>query len=887
MDNAKRKPSGGYARLVRLFAVGLIVVVFAGLTVAYSLATLDLYASVRQEQAAQILSRILGRPVEVRGPVTLVPGLRLGVKIEDSYIERSSGGGEGKARVFDTVEFNAPYSLLRGQVSGIRNFHMSGAEIEYRPGGQSQKSSAFELPSTLINSPVLDNMELTDVVFRFIDEADGWDETFAINTLKLTTGTGSKSTGIEFDATLNGTRLTAAGKVPSSTVAQEEKSGPFNLTTTFPGLETSLNGTVDTSQKIAQIEGDLSANSQSITELLASLGLESSVEGTATSTWSYAGPVDSLDVTALKLDYEGENDDRVTVTGALSDLFQQTLIDVNFKTVLAPLKQEPAGSFAVNVKEIQGHVSGPLSALSVDQTSITTNAVLLEFDEIGPITVGRVIKSADDKVGLKEVTILDGPDDAPYLTMTGEVEDILAFSGASFTGSYRFPTAILLNRPATDAPELGYVKGKVSLNEATGSFGLEELSGEIEETELLDLNFDLAIPEFRVVEELDFATSLTIPKPAKVLAALGVKTEKAFPAISFSGSSGLAPEGAKLKGKLSAGATDITTDLKLESDDDGSGWMVAGTISSDEMDFTDLSDLVEFAKLGATGLENDNDIELTKEFEAALRADIALNVKKIVSGNKHAGNLTGALKYDDDKVRLAGFKLDFIGGTVKGDFGINLGSENRPATANGRMEKFPLKSLMSEFGLTAPISSTVYASFDVTGSAVSETAFLRSLSGNVTASLWGGTLPNRLIDLTGLNVVTWLVTSNKEHTSKLVCAVLPLHFKNGVATSRQMIVETENVQIVGAGSVNLRSGALDLSFAPRAKRKQLVEIVSPFEIHGTLGKPDVTVKDAGPGRAIGEVVSLPLNLVSHLFRGSGPIDEKARPCTLPKNSGPK
>jgi hypothetical protein len=138
-----------------------------------------------------------------------------------------------------------------------------------------------------------------------------------------------------------------------------------------------------------------------------------------------------------------------------------------------------------------------------------------------------------------------------------------------------------------------------------------------------------------------------------------------------------------------------------------------------------------------------------------------------------------------------------------------------------------------------------------------------------------------------MNAFTWLVTGNQEKGTKLVCAVLPLHFKNGAASTRSLIVETNNVQIVGAGSINFKSGALNLSFMPRAKRKQLVEIVSPFELKGTIAKPDLIVKDAGPGRAVGEVVSLPLNLIGHIFRGSGEVDEKARPCVLPKNTKPK
>ncbi|WP_421981449.1 AsmA-like C-terminal region-containing protein [Roseibium sp.] len=882
--------TGGLMRLLRISAVALVTILVAGLAGAYAVATLDLYSSVRQDQAAQVLTRIFDRPVEVRGQVVLTPGRRLGVKIEDTYIERSSGSARGEGRVFDTVEFDAPYGLFRGDVSGIRNFRMSGADIEYRadPSGERRQTWSFELLSILLNNPVFDNLELTDVEFHFIDEADGWNEVFRIETFKLETTETSPSTEVSIEAAVNGTPLSVSGVVPSSVWVRDNNSrGPFDLTLAFPGLESRLSGTVDTSAKVARIDGDLSAKSGSVTKLLASLGLESAVEGKATLAWQSSGPIDGFDIAGLTFEFDGDDGDVIHVEGSVSDVFQGSVFDLDFTSTLAQPEAASSSSLSINLKEISGRVSGPVEALSIDRTIVTTNAVLLEFDEIGPISVGRIIKGDGNRIGLSDITILDGPEGAPYLVMKGDVEDILALKGVTLSGTFELPTAILLNRPATDAPGLGTVKGTVVVGETSGALGLEELRGKTAGTDLLNLGFALAIREFRVLNELEFSTELTLPKPEAALAELGIQTDRTFPEIRFSGSSGLSSDGANFTGDLVSGATQVNADLQIGPAETDGKWMLTGAISSKEMDFTDLAALSDFAQLSVAGEENGPDIELTKEFEAALSARVELDVKKIVSGKKHAGNLTGTLEYDADHLKLAGLKLDYIGGTVSGDFGVDLGQESHPAHAHGRMEKFPLRSLMHEIGLTAPISSTVYASFDVTGNARSEVGFLKTLSGNVSASLWGGTLPNRLLDLTGLNVFTWLVTSNKDHTSKLVCAVLPLHFRNGVATSKRLIVETENVQLVGAGTVNLRSGALDLSFAPRAKRKQLVEIVSPFEIHGTLGKPDVTVKDAGPGRAIGEVVSLPLNLVSHIFRGSGPIDEKARPCTLPKNTGPK
>ncbi|WP_422376613.1 AsmA-like C-terminal region-containing protein [Roseibium sp.] len=886
-----RSPAQKPRRIWNRLRIALLVCAVAGLTggsFLYAVLYSGAFLSLRQSLAAQAVGTVLSRQVEVRGPVEITLGHQIKVQIEDAYVERSSGSEGGKARVFEKVRFDAGYRLLTGNFSSISNYEMSGADLVIRAGAMRADSagtpSYARLPSQIINSAVLDNFDLSDVTVSLVDDEDGWNETLVINTLRSVGDPESKQVDLVLDASYNGTPFQVSGSFPSSKIAQEAYRGPFDLTLTIPGLESRISGAVDTSSEIAGLDGELASSSASIKTLLASLGLESDLAGHGTLTADFAGPLDQLSLSGIEMDFENEIRDRVKITGAVSRSLTTPEVDLHFNSALSPPVVTSDNRFAVNIEALEGSVSGPLNALTVDDVLIRTDAVLLDFDEIGPISVGRVVKHPDNTVGLEDLVIRDGPLDAPYMTLRGQMSDLIAFSGLDLKGSYRFPTALLLGRPAASVPELGFVAGNVALNNASGTFGLEELTGAVEASDLLTLGFQLAIPEFRVIDELRFSTDLTMPNPADVLEALGAP-HGSFPTMAFLGSVAVTAEGARLDGALTSGATEIEAALTLSAPPGTRSLALGGGISSAKMDLTDVAKVVEFTRevLGP----DDTTLELRDELQSVLTADLEVAVKEIVAGRKKAGNLTGHVTYEQDNLKVNKLRMTFLGGTVRGDFGVDLGSSPEIATAHGRMEKFPLKSLMAELGLSSPISSTVYASFDVTGTASSETAFLKSLSGNLTASLWGGTLPNRMLDLAGLSVFTWLVTGNADGTTKLVCAVLPLHFRNGSASGKSLIVETPNVQVVGAGSVNFRSGALNLSFVPRAKRKQLVEIVSPFDLGGTLKAPKLTVHDAGPGRAVGEVLATPLNLIGHIFTGSRAIDEDAKPCRLPKNTKPK
>ena len=129
---------------------------------------------------------------------------------------------------------------------------------------------------------------------------------------------------------------------------------------------------------------------------------------------------------------------------------------------------------------------------------------------------------------------------------------------------------------------------------------------------------------------------------------------------------------------------------------------------------------------------------------------------------------------------------------------------------------------------------------------------------------------------------------DKKDSSKIVCAVVPLALKSDVANGRSMVIETENVQIAGGGTINFSSGALKLAFMPRPKKKQVIDIVTPFRISGTFSNPKVKLEGGGAGgRAFAEVVTLPVNLIGRLFTGNKPVQKKEKPCVLPNNSGPK
>ena len=161
--------------------------------------------------------------------------------------------------------------------------------------------------------------------------------------------------------------------------------------------------------------------------------------------------------------------------------------------------------------------------------------------------------------------------------------------------------------------------------------------------------------------------------------------------------------------------------------------------------------------------------------------------------------------------------LEYLGGSINGDFTADFRKETPVYHVKGRIKKWRVGRLLGELGLRAPLSGTLYLSVDGHAYGKTTNTLVRSMNGYATVSLWGGRVPGRLVDLTGLNLVTWMFADDQSDSSKIVCTVVPLRFKNGRATGNKIIVETENVQIVGGGWINLPKSSFNLSFLPRPK----------------------------------------------------------------------
>jgi hypothetical protein len=101
--------------------------------------------------------------------------------------------------------------------------------------------------------------------------------------------------------------------------------------------------------------------------------------------------------------------------------------------------------------------------------------------------------------------------------------------------------------------------------------------------------------------------------------------------------------------------------------------------------------------------------------------------------------------------------------------------------------------------------------------------------------IWGGNL------LQILNPVSWAEGGDTE----LRCVAAQFDIGEGVARSRTLLVDSQNVTVAGEMVLNLRSEQIDGMFTPQPKEATLMHLGAPLRLSGTLKAPKVAPAERG------------------------------------------
>lgn len=211
--------------------------------------------------------------------------------------------------------------------------------------------------------------------------------------------------------------------------------------------------------------------------------------------------------------------------------------------------------------------------------------------------------------------------------------------------------------------------------------------------------------------------------------------------------------------------------------------------------------------------------------------------------------------------------VSVAGGRVSGDITVDAGGATPRLAVNLDASKVDLGRLLKDMEITDVLETRLDATVRIKGGGTSVRAIMAGLDGEILATLGEGRINNKAVDLVGADLVTEVFTSlnplaEKDDYTRLTCAVVRMAISNGVATADKGIaVETTKMNVVGSGTINLKTEKLDLAVRPRPKEGlgiSLGGLAGLVRIKGTLGEPRVGIDEMGvakTGLAVGAALA--------------------------------
>ncbi|HMA11864.1 MAG TPA: AsmA family protein [Steroidobacteraceae bacterium] len=304
------------------------------------------------------------------------------------------------------------------------------------------------------------------------------------------------------------------------------------------------------------------------------------------------------------------------------------------------------------------------------------------------------------------------------------------------------------------------------------------------------------------------------------------------------------------------------SDLSLTLDESKLSGRLAYDTASSGMDFAlalDRIDLDRYQPPPTNPEEKTEPIELPVEFLKPLRAKGSFTVGQIKIGGAHLTDLSAGIDIANAQARFAPLAAKLYGGTYRGNIQLDM----RPAVPRLSMDEhmagIDIAALMKEYADSQRLSGRGNLDVKLSANGRNGDALLKTLTGTVGLNLQHGAVEGidvwyAIAQAQSLIQKRQLAAATNTKRTAFDSFSATADVVNGVATTKDLNIASQLLQITGAGSTNLVTQALDYTItttvlkAPPdadAGTAELARARIPVTITGTFSDPKIRPDLAG------------------------------------------
>jgi AsmA family protein len=243
---------------------------------------------------------------------------------------------------------------------------------------------------------------------------------------------------------------------------------------------------------------------------------------------------------------------------------------------------------------------------------------------------------------------------------------------------------------------------------------------------------------------------------------------------------------------------------------------------------------------------------------AAMDADVWYSAARI----RHSqalplDRLSVHVRLEKSVLRLEPLDLGLAGGQLTGLIHVDGNSEPAAVRAQLDAKQLQLNRLFPTVKMTEGAWGRVNGRIDLQGRGNSTAAMLGTSAGSVALLMGSGEISNLLMEVLGLDggeIIKFFVRGDRN--VELRCAAAAFDVKQGLMTTRNIVLDTADTVVQGEGQINLANETMDILLRPAPKDGSILSLRSPLKIGGTFAAPSAGPEKAALAGRVGLAVAL-------------------------------
>lgn len=316
-------------------------------------------------------------------------------------------------------------------------------------------------------------------------------------------------------------------------------------------------------------------------------------------------------------------------------------------------------------------------------------------------------------------------------------------------------------------------------------------------------------------------------------------------------------------------------------------------VQSQRLDFDDLAGFVkapprtgpgevasaeqkkQAAKLKASGrVLPDTPYNLTNLNK--MDADVKFRAHRFNNPKTPLDNMVAHLVLKGGRLSLEPLNFGVAGGQFDSDIVLDARQSPIRSSAQIKAHSLHLNRLFPAAKVTKTSVGVFGGQAKLAGSGNSIAKMLGSADGELGIVMASGQISNLIVELMGLDImesVKYLV--GRDRNTRIRCLAGVFDVKGGVMKTDTLVFDTDDTNVRGFGTIDLKDESLKLRFEPKPKDMSLLAVRAPIDIQGHLKKPHVRPDlgvvgaKAGAATALGVVLGPLAAIIPLIETGPG------------------